>query len=191
MGLCKSKRFVSTWCSLIIYFIGMQKKKHVVHRLYTVFPIAEEEGISFTRLCSWSDPTGADSSSEEFAASLVCLGEALGPELVVLQHSLQPVFVLPGAHLPPLLSLPPCQASGITAIGTDTLPMATSNLFKALEAECWPRGLPWLTAFAPFFHLTKSFSKTKLFKGVQHSFFFLRRHFGRQLSGGGDLIIQM
>lgn len=76
--------------------------------------------------------------------SSVPLGEALDPEFAVLQHSLEPVFTLPAPRhcLPPLLSLPPCQALAMTTIGSDTLPMATSNLFKHWKLNVSQEGSP-------------------------------------------------
>lgn len=131
-------------------FYWNAKEEHVVHHLYTVFPVAEEEGILFAPQCSWSNPTGVDRmwgvhhelsalgwSSGSWTCSTAALIRACTHVQCAPRHS---------------SASPPLQALGITAIGTDTLPTATSNLFKAMEADHWPRGLPWLTAFTPFFH---------------------------------------
>lgn len=145
MGLCK--RFVSTWCSLITYFIGTQKKKHVADHLCIGLPPAGEEGILFAPQCCRSNPTGVD-NTRGVRRWLRALGWSSG------SRTCSAAAVTPACTCAPRRSSasPPHQALGITSIGTDTLPMATSNLFKALEAECWLRGLPWLTGFTPFIH---------------------------------------
>lgn len=76
--------------------------------------------------------------------SSVPLGEVLDPEFALLKHSLK-LLCTPSAPrhcLPPLPSLPACQALTMTTIGSDTLPMATSNLFKHRKLNVSQEGSP-------------------------------------------------
>lgn len=129
-----------------LFYWNAKKKARCRSPLF-VLPPAEEEGILFASQCRRSNPTGVD-NTRGVRRWLRALGWSSG------SWTCSAAALTPACMCAPRRSSasPPHQALGITSIGTDTLPMATSNLFKALEAECWLRGLPWLTGFTPFFH---------------------------------------
>lgn len=152
--VCLNKTFVPTLCFLIIYFIGIQgkKKEHVGFTSYCRFYsngrgvlIRSPVQLKHAHGCWWhvsSSPWAQCPWVRLWILNLHCC--STHPSLCALLQLLGTVYQ-------PSSSLPSCQALAVTTIGSDTLPMATSNLFKHWKLNVSQEGTPGWQPSPPSF----------------------------------------